>query len=340
MPFRVVDGKNEIPETDCVPTTLFLTAGRGQKCGRCPGSAGHLCCNYLTIDLYEGCPIGCSYCIMKSYLNFKPVTVNVDTEAIGEEMEQLFDRFPGRVFRIGTGETGDSLFYDPLIELSADLVARAAVRENVFFELKTKTAYVDHLLSLEPKGKTVIGFSLNPEVVAAAEEGWAHPLIERLAAAQRAVRAGYLVSFHFDPIIRISGWEAQYKGVIEQLRVFPAGRIAWISLGTVRYPGELASRMGERPYLFDEFVRCRDGKYRYLQPIRVAIYRTMRRLLAKVTSAPVYMCMESPAVWKRVFGKLPSKIDSLCAIFSNETAPYRFSLTDEMEKPEQEGGTR
>jgi spore photoproduct lyase len=212
---------------------------------------------------------------------------------------------------------GDSLFYDPLFELSRELVERCAPFPNVSFELKTKTHFVDHLLDIPEKGAAVIGFSLNPQPVITAEEGFASGLAERLAAAQRALAAGYRLAFHFDPIIRVPGWEALYEEVAAKLASFPSDRVAWISLGTMRYPKELLSRLGERPYLFDEYFPSRDGKYRYLRPLRERMYAFMADRLARFVRSPVYLCMESPAVWKKVFGVLPSQNKTLCAIFSN-----------------------
>jgi spore photoproduct lyase len=319
IPFCVVEHKDDIPLLDRTMKTLFLTTGKGLKVGYCPGSRGHLCCNYLTINLYEGCPIGCSYCIMRSYLNFLPITINVDTDRIVLEMEQIIGLNPGRTLRFGTGETGDSLFFDPLCELSADLVEWCARFPNVMLELKSKTAFVDHLLPLQRKGNAVIGFSLNPQAIVGTEESFAAPLEQRLAAAQKAVQAGYCLSFHFDPIIRVPDWEERYAGVISRLREFPRHRIVWISLGTMRYPKELKNHLAEQPWLYDEFVLCKDGKYRYLQPIREKIYAKINSLIRNYTDAPVYLCMESPFVWRRIFGKMPSKIPELCAIFSSVT---------------------
>ncbi len=315
VPFVRVEGKDDIPPARRNRETLFLTTGKGKLVGACPGSKGHLCCNYLTVDLYAGCPVGCTYCILQSYLNFPPVTVNVDTEAIGREIELVAARAPGRRVRLGTGETGDSLFFDPLFDLSRDLVERCAALPNVSLELKTKTHFVDHLLGIEPKGGAVIAFSLNPQEIIGSEEPFASTLEERLAAAGRALAAGYRLAFHFDPVIRAPGWEEAYGAVADRLAAFRADRVAWISLGTVRYPRELLGRLEERPYLFDEFFPGRDGKFRYLQPVRVAMYRSLARRIRTAVGAPVYLCMESAAVWRRVFGALPSEIESLCGIF-------------------------
>lgn len=315
-PFIPVSDKEAIPKSDRNQSSLFVTGGKGNKVGLCPGSRRHLCCNYVTVNLYEGCPIGCTYCIMKSYLNFLPVTVNVDTRSIIRELEAIISLNQGAPLRIGTGETGDSLFYDPLFELSQELVEFSAHFPNLQFELKTKTAFVDHLLGVKHKGRAVIGFSLNPPSLVGTEEGFAATVDERFAAAARACAAGYDLSFHFDPIIRTFEWEILYSKVVERLADFASERIAWISLGTMRYPGNLRDRLEERPYLFDEFVLCRDAKYRYLQPIRETMYKKIAGFIREKTTAPVYLCMESPAVWKHVFGKIPSKLDELCAIFS------------------------
>jgi spore photoproduct lyase len=324
VPFTVIRGKDDIPRFARNQRTLFLTTGRGRAVDACPGSRGHLCCNYVTINLYEGCPIGCTYCIMHSYLNFLPVTINVDTFAIAAEIEGLVALNPGRPLRLGTGEVGDSLFYDPLFELSRDLIAACARHPNLTLELKTKTAFVDHLLAVEPKGAAVIGFSLNPQEIIDAEEGEAAGLEERLQAAGRALEAGFRLAFHFDPLIRVPGWEKLYEETTARLSAFPRESIAWISLGTIRYPKELKARLDEgetRPYLFDEFFQSRDGKFRYLQPVRERMYRSLAARLGRATDASVYLCMESPVVWKRVFGELPAKTKSLCAIFSDIILP-------------------
>jgi spore photoproduct lyase len=210
---------------------------------------------------------------------------------------------------------GDSLQLDPLFELSKDYIEGLSSLGNVYFELKTKTANVDHLLSIPDKGNCVIGFSLNPDSIAREEEVYAAPLAARLDAAEKAVEHGYNLSFHFDPIIYSDKWQELYFPVVERLNYFPASKVAWISLGTLRYPPKLKSHFEDRPFAYQEFVPCADGKHRYIQKIRSAMYRGMVERLAESCDAPVYLCMESAAVWKNVFGSMPGRLSSMADIF-------------------------
>ncbi len=312
---HVVASKDDIPEEYRNGRTLYLTAPKGKTVDRCPGSKGHICCNYITVDMYHGCTIGCSYCIMQGYLNFEPVTVRLGTEEIIETLRMVSLGNPDLIIRAGTGEVGDSLLLDPLFRFSEEIIAGIHDLDNLYFEMKTKTGYVDHLLSLPDKGKSVIGFSLNPQRIIDGEEPWAASLKERFDAASRAVENGFLVSFHFDPIIVSEGWQDFYFPVADTIAEIPEDKVAWISLGTFRYPPVLKDSMPDRPYLYDEFVPCRDGKYRYLQKIRTRVYQDMLKRIRTFSSVPVYLCMESQAVWKSVFGRLPGGIPGLSGIF-------------------------
>ncbi|TVQ36180.1 MAG: radical SAM protein [Spirochaetaceae bacterium] len=330
---RAVDSLEEVPAADRNLHTLCVTAFRGATLSACPGTRVHRCCNYHTVDLYAGCPLGCSYCIMQSYLQRAPVTVYADPSPAIAAIRAQALAHRHLPLRVGSGETGDSLLYDPLFEITRRYISELADLDNVYFEAKTKTDFVDQLLDIEPKGNAVIGFSVNAPRFAA-EEGASAPLAARLQAAQRAARAGFLVAFHFDPLFGSaangrSGQDgnrdaaAAYARVAAQLAAaVPAERVAWISLGTVRYTPALKAHIS-RPYIHDEFVCCADGKFRYIQRERVALYRSVVQALREYLRPipPIYLCMESDAVWYRVFGSLPQQIDGLRTLFA--AAPQR-----------------
>ncbi len=328
LPLYVIATEKEISPDHLNSRTLYITKRKGQTVGKCPGTRGHICCNYVTIDLYNGCTLGCSYCIMKSYLNFAPVTVYADTEPAVEELKRIARLNRDRIVRAGTGETGDSLQFDPLFEMTEDFIRGLSGIDNIYFEAKTKTCFVDHLLDIENKGNAVISFSLNPESVVEAEETEAFSLDERLDAALKAVSAGYNLAFHFDPVICGEGWEEEYLETADKLSQFPKGKIKWISLGTFRYPPALKDKIGQRPYLFDEYVPCRDGKYRYVQKRRKEVYRLLYEKLTQVSGgASVYMCMESSPVWKHAAGGVPGELENVKWLFKKiKGVSGRFSV--------------
>lgn len=317
IPVLTIESEKDIPATSLNSSTLVITcrSRKGQTVGRCPGTKGHICCNYITADLYLGCTLGCSYCIMRSYLNFAPITVYADAKPAIEEIRRIALLNQDKIVRVGTGETGDSLQFDPLFEITEEFITGLSDLENVYFEAKTKTCFVDHLLEIKNKGNAAIGFSLNPQDIIDAEEKEAFSLEERLEAAGKGETAGFNLTFHFDPVICEEGWEAKYRDTVKKLSRFKKEKIKWVSIGTFRYPAELKEKIGQRPYLFDEFVPCADNKYRYLQKRRKEAYKFMYSLLRETTGSAVYFCMESAPVWRYAAGNTPEHLESVDWLF-------------------------
>ncbi len=315
VPFTVVDDRRRLANDDfaAAKRRLLLAPHRGSFLGHCPaGTRGLSCCNYLVMNLAANCPMDCGYCFLQEYLaDNVPLTAYVNPEAALAELAAVVDRHSDRHFRIGTGELADSLALDPLTGLSAELVPFFAARTNALLELKTKTDAVDGLLALDPKDRVVVAWSLAPEAAAAIAERGTASIPARLAAAKRVVAAGYKVGVHFDPMIEHAGWEEGYRDLVAALAdAVPAARIAWVSMGALRFSPGLRTKVRARfpgtPLLAGEQVPSADGKWRDFQPLRVDMYRRVRAFVEEaVPDVPLYLCMETPDVWQRVFGTPP-----------------------------------
>lgn len=297
--------------------TIFLTRNRGPFLKGCPGTAGYICCGYRVLNLVTGCPLDCTYCILQLYLNQPCITVNVNWEDSLWEIRDLALRHPGRVLRLGTGELADSLALEPLTDLAQEFIPLALSFPEVVLELKTKATEVGNLLDIDPRGRVVLSWSLNAEDVTAADERGSPPLEERLKAAALCGHAGYRIGVHFDPLVRFPGWELSYSRVVEALYDhLDPGRIAWISLGTLRYPPALDAiirrRFPESRLPLEELVPGLDGKLRYFRPLRVQIYRKVYdEIRRRDPRVAVYLCMESPEVWKESLGWSPPSTSAL-----------------------------
>jgi spore photoproduct lyase len=122
---------------------------------------------------------------------------------------------------------------------------------------------------------------------------------------------GYRLGFHFDPLFFFQGWEEAYQQTVRLLfSKISAEKIAWISLGCFRFMPALKSIIQHRhpnaEYIYQEFIPALDNKMRYPQIKRVEIYQKLLGWLRESgKEIPVYLCMENPSVWKKVFGFIP-----------------------------------
>lgn len=315
---RALADAEELPTAHNTPRTILVRRGVDRDFSRCPGTHGHLCCNYLTLNVYVGCTLGCTYCIMQSYLRNRTLEVRLPSQTAIERIRHTAAGNPDLLVRVGTGEVGDSLLFDPLFRLSEDLMDALGDLPNLRFELKTKTDFVAHLPARPVWGgqpATIVGFSLNPQAIIDAEEGYAATLDRRLAAAGATARRGYGIAFHFDPMMYGPGWEVRYRAVVERLAALRWARPAWVSLGTLRFPPTLRPWIEARPYGLGEYVSSGDGKMRYLQKVRAEMYRNMRSALARILpDTPIYLCMESSAMWRHLQRAAPDRSGRLAEI--------------------------
>jgi len=164
---RYVSGLTDVPSSgDDVDETLILAAHRGRIVKRCPGTRRHICCNYHVVNQVLGCGLGCTYCILQDYLNIPGTLINVNIEDTFRELDRALARRRKYIYRVGTGELADSFHMDELTGFSRRFVSYARDSSGMIFELKTKSDQIEHILNIDPKGRTVLSWSLNARSIA------------------------------------------------------------------------------------------------------------------------------------------------------------------------------
>lgn len=271
--------------------------------------------------MQTNCNYDCQYCILQSYINNGKLNVFTNINAALKETKEFLNAHPDNFYRIGTGELTDSLSIDHITKISHILVPFFMRQKNALLELKTKSNKIENLFKFKPAGNIVVSWSLNPQDIIDLYEHGSASLIQRLESAKECSKRGYRIGLHLDPVILFSGWEKAYRNLISMIfKYLEPEDIIWISVAGFRYTPNLKNIILERfpktKLFLGEMIRCTDGKYRYIRPLRVNMYRKIVSYVKKLGgNIPIYFCMESPAVWEEVFGKMPSQIPNLMGIF-------------------------
>lgn len=315
---------NSMEEVEDSKNNIYITSGYNTFVHRCPATTCYRCCNYHVVDLVEGCPFDCTYCILQEYLNHNLVKVHSDLKRVKEEIISLSKK---GVFRLGTGELSDSLAYDHILKLSDFFIPVINDLENIQFEFKTKSANVGRLFNHNPEN-IIVSWSLNPKEIVAAEEHYTAGLNERIDAAANCAEYGYKVGFHFDPLIYYNNFETGYEAVIEKLfEKIPEQSVEYISISTFRFIPGLLDTVREKfessQLLKSDYVKTLDGKMRYFKSQRHYMLRYVVSEIRKYwPQVFLYFCMEHESVWKNLLGYDPGERES----FEKNFPFYRKSL--------------
>ncbi|MFC1825596.1 radical SAM protein [Thermodesulfobacteriota bacterium] len=322
---KVADGEvsKRAPKDSADKESIRLTSFKGEFLKPCPGTSDYLCCGYQILNIGTNCPLDCSYCILQAYVNQPSLRIFTNLEEKLEPLVLQITQNRHQIYRLGTGEFTDSLALDPYVRWTDVLLPRFARLKNAALELKTKTDEIKFLLLSPHRDRIVVSWSLNSPLIAAQEEQGAPGIEKRLKAASLCQSEGFVIGFHFDPMIHYPGWEEGYLRTLELLdRYIDPRGVIWISLGALRYMPDLKPiirRRHPKTHILDgEFVPGLDGKMRYFKPIREAMYAFMvEKLKGWHRNSGIYLCMESSDVWQQSVGWAPGTSEDLSRYLDN-----------------------
>ena len=286
---------------------VILKRFRGRLFQPCPCSPRMVRCGYRVVNNAFNCVFDCAYCFLNSYLNAYGIQQFVNYRDALNELEIVARANPNQVLRVGSGEFTDSMMYDNVTGFAEECASFCDRYRNIFIELKTKSSNIDHLPRATSRNM-VLAWSLNTDRAITRYERGAASLNARLEAAGRAAALGYCTAFHFDPIIIEGDWRQEYREIVDRLfSVADPNAIAWISLGCFRYSPayreSIRDMTAARSLVAAEMFPGTDGKYRYRQSVRVEAYTEVLNHIRRHSDTFVYLCMETPAVWRFVFGR-------------------------------------
>ncbi len=311
---KVVDSAQEVED---VKSNIIITSKNDNFVHPCPATNIYRCCNYHVMDIMQGCPFDCSYCILQAYLPHKHIRV---TGAVDEAVKSAMVAVSSQKRRIGTGELSDSLALDGIIPLSKVLVPFANTHDNVQFEFKTKSANVANLLNLNPKN-VIVSWSLNPREIQSAEEPLTASIDKRLNAMEACIAHGYRVGIHFDPLMYVENFEQIYGNLLDELfERIDGSKVEFISVSTFRAPDELMDairlRKGDSLLTKGDYVKGIDGKIRYFKALRMKMMKYVVGRLKQSWQDPfVYLCMEHDTTWQRLMGYDPLEREDFEKLF-------------------------
>ncbi|WP_022855138.1 SPL family radical SAM protein [Thermodesulfobacterium thermophilum] len=315
---------------------LFLMKFKGRFFKDCPGTKNYFCCGYKIFHFAEGCLFDCSYCILQLYLNRPGIKLWANVVEDGfPELEKVLNeaKKEKKILRIGTGEFADSMVLEPFGGVSEKLINFwETLNPFAVLELKTK-AFIkeDYFKKFKSDPKIIFAWSLNTPFIINTEEHGTSSLEQRIESARYAIKHGFTVAFHFDPIIFYENAESEYPQVLEKvLNAIPWEKIAWISLGALRYPKELKyiaeERFPQTSIYAYEFIEGLDLKKRYFIDLRKKLYQSLAKIIKEVEDKiTFYFCMEGERVWEEVLGKSFKSSNQVCQLL--DQVAYRLCLS-------------
>jgi spore photoproduct lyase family protein len=182
--------------------------------------------DFIAPSTANGCAMACAYCYVprrKGYANPVTVFTNIDKilgylrrHVARQELKTAPNQCDPAAWVYDIGENSDCSVDALVSDNVADLIAMFADLPTAKASFATKYVNRD-LLSLDPRGRTRVRFSLMPESDAKLLDIRTSPVADRIAAIDDFVAAGYEVHLNLSPVVLRDGWLADWTALLRHL---------------------------------------------------------------------------------------------------------------------------
>jgi spore photoproduct lyase len=173
--------------------------------------------DFLVPYTSSGCSAMCLYCyLVCNYNKCSYLRLFVNREQMLDKLMRTANR-SDKDLTFEIGSNSDLILENTITKNLEWTIEWFAKSRKGFITCPTKFDYVEPLLGLEHKGRTIIRVSVNPEEIIKKVEFGTSPLENRIRALNSLCDAGYRTGLLIAPVILTENWKELYSGLISRL---------------------------------------------------------------------------------------------------------------------------
>jgi len=267
---------------------------------------GIICHSAWQLHTIEGCPMRCAYCW---FGGANRVLVNI--EEYMDHLDEICERPPQqRLYK--WDNRSDVSCFEPEYGASELLVDYFSKKAGKYLEIYVgKTDNVEHLISLDHKGKTILQWSVSPKTQSIALEPETASWKERIEAAKVCQEAGYIIRYRFSPMIPVKGWEEEYEELVDLIfrqtepdviSLCPFGWMDWdvtrscLDLSKLD-PQYVAAMEAEAPFLRKRGFTAGGGHPIPHDARAYLLKKVIDAIRSRHPTIPIALCLETLEMW-------------------------------------------